>query len=334
MRTALVQSCWIALLVSAASLDVRAEERKWPFPSRTAGATAAFPIETDVEIGPNYIDAPELKAKAEVPKGKIHEFTMNSADSKIFPGLTGAYTRRVQVYVPQQKVASKPLPIIIVQDGTGYTDRLATVLDNLIAERRLPVMAAVMIDSGGGDGKGSERGLEYDTVSDRYVTFIETEVLPRVARECSITFTRDPQGRASMGGSSGAACAFTMAWFRPDLYRRVLSYSGTYVNQQSPEDPKLPHGAWEYHERLIRKTPPKPIRFWLHVSEHDNGSTQPEETLHNWVLANIRMAAELKSKGYAYRYVYAKNAGHVDGKVVGQTLPEALLWLWSGHPIQ
>src|SRR5258708_29633887 len=204
----------------------------------------------------------------------------------------------------------------------------------MINDHRVPVLIAIMINSGGGDGKGSERGLEYDTVSDRYTTFIETEVLPKIAKDYMLAFTSNPEGRATMGGSSGAACAFTMAWFRPDLYRRVLSYSGTYVNQQSPENPESPHGAWEYHEHLIPQNPPKPMRIWLQVGENDNGARRPEESLHNWVLANQRMAAALKAKGYHYRYVFAKSAGHVDGKVVGQTLPEALLWLWNGYPIK
>jgi enterochelin esterase-like enzyme len=221
-----------------------------------------------------------------------------------------------------------------LQDGVGYANRLPVVLDNLINDKRLPVMVAVMVNSGGGDGKGSERGLEYDTVSDRYTTFVEIEVLPRVTRDYNVTFTKDPDGRATMGGSSGGAAAFTMGWFRPDLYRRILTYSGTYVNQQSPENPQSLHGAWEYHEHLIPQSPPKPLRVWLEVGQNDNGSTRDEASLHNWVLANQHMATALKAKGYHYRYVYAEGAGHVDRRVVGQTLPEALLWLWQGYPVK
>ena len=134
-----------------------------------------------------------------------------------------------------------------------------------------------------------------------------------------------------MGGSSGAACAFTMAWFHPELYRRVLTYSGTYVNQQSPLNPASPHGAWEYHATLIPNSPAKPMRVWMEVSENDNGTDQ-DETWHNWVLANERMAAALKAKGYHYRYVYSQDSRHVDRAVVTQTLPEALEWLWKGYP--
>jgi enterochelin esterase-like enzyme len=235
------------------------------------------------------------------------------------------------VYVPRQYRAGNAAPFIVVQDGKSYTNRVPVVLDNLIAEHRVPPMIAVMVHHGGGDGRGSERGLEYDTVSDRYTTFIETEVLPKVSKDYNVTFTKDPEGRATMGGSSGAACAFTMAWFRPDLYRRVLSYSGTFVNQQSPTNDASPHGAWEYHEHFIPQNDPKPIRIWMQVGQNDNGSTRDEASLHNWVMANDRMAAALKVKGYHYRYVYCEGAGHVDRRAVGQTLPEALEWLWQGY---
>jgi enterochelin esterase-like enzyme len=288
-------------------------------------------------IGPVYADAPELTPKDGVPKGMVYEFTMDSKDSKIYPGIargvTGVapYQRRVAVYVPQQYVPGKPAPFIVAQDGMGYRGILPTILDNMIAQHRLPVMVAIMINSGGGDAQGSERGLEYDTVSGKYAEFIESEVLPKITQEYKVTFTKDPNGRATMGGSSGGAAAFSMAWFHPDLYRRVLTYSGTYVNQQSPLNPESPHGAWEYHEHLIPQSKRKPLRIWLEVSENDIGSKRDEASLHNWVMANQRMAAVLKAKRYPYRYVFAEGAGHTDGRVTRQTLPEALEWLWQGY---
>jgi enterochelin esterase family protein len=283
------------------------------------------------KIAPPYADAPELKLKEGVPVGTIHEFTLKSEDSKIYPGLNGPYRRKVLVYVPKQYVAPKPAPFIVIQDAMTAKD-LPKILDNMIHEKRLPVMIAIFIASGGGDGKGSERGLEYDTVSDKYATFIESEVLPKIAKDYGVTFTTDPEGRAAMGGSSGGACAFTMGWFRPDLYRRILAYSGTFVNQQSPLNPASPHGAWEYHEHLIPESDRKPLRIWLEVGENDNGANRDEASLHNWVMANDRMSAALKAKGYHYHYVFAQAAKHVDGKVVRQTLPDALLWLWRGYP--
>ena len=264
---------------------------------------------------------------------------MDSKDSKIYPGIARnqpgvvPYTRRVAVYVPAQYVRRHARA---VHRGPGrpvdhYRENLPPILDNLIHEKRVPAMVAVMVHHGGGDGPGSERGLEYDTVSGVYTDFIETEVLPRITKDYGVVFTKDPEGRATMGGSSGAACAFTMAWFHPELYRRVLSYSGTYVNQQSPQSPTSPRGAWEYHATYIPYSTPKPIRIWMHVSERDNRNSDREETWRNWVLANERMAAALKAKGYKYQYVYSRDSGHVDRAVVAQTLPEALEWLWRGY---
>ena len=189
---------------------------------------------------------------------------MDSKDSKIYPGIArnqpGAvvpYTRQVAVYVPAQYKPGTPAPFIVAQDGMSptYRGNLPPILDNLIHEKRIPAIVAVMVHNGGGDAQGSQRGLEYDTVSGVYTQFIETEVLPRITKDYKIAFTTDPEGRATMGGSSGAACAFTMAWFHPELYRRVLSYSGTYVNQQSPLNPESPRGAWEYHATFIPNNP-------------------------------------------------------------------------------
>jgi enterochelin esterase-like enzyme len=316
--------------------------------TETAGETggndlaAQAPPSTDqseTTIGPTYMDAPEMTVRDDVPKGTIHEFVMKSTDSKIYPGIaknqpgTVPYERKVAVYVPKQYVPGTPAPVLVVQDGMWYMNTVPKVLDNLIHQRRVPAMIAVLIHNGGGDAQGSQRGLEYDTVSETYATFIENEVLPKIAKDYNITFTKDPEGRATMGGSSGGAAAFTMAWFRPDLFRRVLTYSGTYVNQQSPRNPASPHGAWEYHEHFIPESPRKPLRIWLEVSENDNGSKLDEASLHNWVMANQRMAAALKAKGYAYRYVFAQAAGHTDGRVTRQTLPAALEWLWQGYPL-
>jgi enterochelin esterase-like enzyme len=199
----------------------------------------------------------------------------------------------------------------------------------MIAEHRLPVMIAVMIANGGGDGGGSERGLEYDTVSGKFAEFVEAEILPKVEKDYGVKLTKDPDGRMTLGGSSGGAVAFTMAWFHPELYHRVLTYSGTFTNQQS--GPDAPHGAWEYHEHFIPNEPVKPIRVFLEAGERDNGATSSASGFHNWVIANARMADVLKAKGYHYQFVYAKGAGHTDSKVIAQTYPQALEWVWSGY---
>ena len=165
-------------------------------------AAAPGPLaDGEFKIGPPYANAAELTVKDGVPKGTLHEFTMSSQDSKIYPGLKGAYKRKAAVHVPSNYVAGSPAPFIVCQDAMAK-DRLPKILDNMIHERRLPAMAAVFLASGGGDGKGSERGLEYDTLSDKYAVFVETEVLPRIEKDYKVTFTKDPEGRATMGGSS------------------------------------------------------------------------------------------------------------------------------------
>ena len=290
----------------------------------------------DYFIGPDYRDAPELKPREGVPKGVVKTFRMESADSKMYPGISKTapgmvpYTRKVAVYIPSQYVAGTAAPFMVVQDASNQRE-LPTIMDNMIADHRLPVMLIVFIASGGGDGKGSERGLEYDTVSGKYADFVESEVLPKIAADYHVTFTKHPNARATMGCSSGGAAAFSMAWFHPDLYHRVLTYSGTYVNQQSPENPESLHGAWEYHEHLIPANKRKPLRIWMEVGENDNRSNDPESTYYNWVLANIRMADVLKAKGYPYQFVFAKGAKHVDQRAVRQTLPAALEWLWKDY---
>ncbi|MDB4944123.1 MAG: putative esterase [Labilithrix sp.] len=287
----------------------------------------------DYEIGPTYADAPEYGVTG-IPKGVVTHFTMSSSASAIYKTDIAngkAFTRDVWLYVPAQYVPGSTVPFIVAQDGGAEVNRLPPVLDAMIKDRRLPVMVAVMINPGPGDGMGSERGLEYDTVSAAYGTFIETEVLPKITADHGIHFTNDPEGRCAMGTSSGAAAAFTMAWFRSDLWHRVVTYSGTFVNQHP--DATYPHGAWEYHEHLIPMNPAKPLRVTLEVGENDNGAGTAESTLHNWVLANQRMASVMKAKDYRYRFLFAKGAGHVDQRVVRQTLPEQLAWVWRGYPI-
>jgi enterochelin esterase-like enzyme len=305
-------------------------------------------------IGPTHKPAPEMTVQEGVPQGTVHNLEMKSSDSKIYPGIArergtfgtpdpnnpaklivttshpAPYTRRVAVYVPKQYVPGTAAPFIVGADGPDKM--LFTALDNLIAQKRVPVMIAISIGNGSGDAQGSQRGLEYDTMSGRYAEFVETEVLPLVEKECNVKLTKDPEGRATMGCSSGASCALINAWYRPDLYRRVLSYSGTFVNQQWPHNPETPGGAWEFHERLIPESPTKPIRIWMHVGDRDllNPNVM-RDNMHDWVLANERMAKVLAEKGYHYQFVFARNCGHCDRSVKEQTLPAALVWLWKDY---
>ncbi len=301
-------------------------------------------------IGPTYNPAPEMSVKEGVSQGQVFEFTMDSKDSKIYPGIArepntfarpdpedpsklivnsrpAPYTRRVAVYVPKQYVPGTVAPFIVGADGPDRM--LFTALDNLIAEKRVPVMIAISIGNGGGDAQGSQRGLEYDTMSGLYAEFVETEVLPFVEKKYNVKLTKDPEGRATMGCSSGGSAAMSMAWYRTDLYHRVLSYSGTFVYQQWPYNPETPHGAWDFHEILIPNSPKKPLRIWMHVSDRDNLSTR--DNYHDWVLANQNMAKVLAAKGYPYQFVFTKNAGHCDRAVKAQTLPLALEYVWQGY---
>jgi enterochelin esterase-like enzyme len=308
-------------------------------------------------IGPTYRLAAEMSVHEGVPQGMVYEFTMNSADSKIYPGIAreahtfgtpdptdpaklvvttshpAPYTRRVAVYVPKQYVPGKIAPFMVGADGPDRA--LFTALDNLIAEHRVPVMIAISIGNGSGDAQGSERGLEYDSMSGRYAEFVEREVLPLVEAKCHVKLTRNPEGRATMGGSSGGSCALIMAWYHPKLYHRVLTYSGTYVNQQWPYNPQTPHGAWEFHEHLIPNSPPKPLRIWLEVGDRDllNPNIMRDD-MHDWVVANEDMAKVLAAEGYHYQFVFARNAGHVDGAAKQQTLPEALEYVWQSYRIR
>jgi enterochelin esterase-like enzyme len=292
-------------------------------------AYAAALGDGDYSVGPNYKTAAEDAVRPGVPKGKVISFSMNSADSKIFPGTGAPFKRAVAVYVPAQYVPGTPAPFIVSCDQYGLSPRtghFSVTLDNMIADHRLPVLCAVMVASG-----GPERSMEYDTVSSKYCDFVETEVLPAAEKAAGITLTKDPDGRMTYGGSSGGIAAFTMAWFHPELYHRVATFSATLVNLQHSD--AYPHGGWEYPEHLVADAPAKPLRIWMETAQNDNGSTTASAGFRNWIIANERTAAALKAKGYHYQFVYAKNAGHTDSKVMSEFVPEALEFVWKGYPI-
>ncbi len=345
-------------------------------------------------IGPDWADAPLIHYDKDVLQSRQFSFVMDSSQSAIYPGINGPFQRKVSVFVPARYVEGRAASIIVAQDaGAGFQGQLVTSIDNLSAKKQLPPLVTLFVDNGGGDAQGSQRGLEYDTVSGVYAEFVETEVLPRAAIEAqqqlglNLVFTNDPNGRGTFGASSGGAAAFSMAWWHPDLFRRVLSYSGTFVSQITEPTP-LPHGCWVYHDldphfveltepprgltvercenprlpgvgalgpcdvQLTRdacqslqgcawETRPRQVRVWLESGDKDNGTpgfegdpTHGPAAYRNFDVANQRMAAALASAGYHYHYDRAVNAYHSDGRVVGQTLPEALLWVWRGHPVE
>ncbi len=356
--------CGLGML-SCTHLGVLAQNKRPDPPTRVPpvwgtsladGTNAPAEKEGDFVLGPTHVAVPEMALHAGVPQGQVVSFTMRSEESRIYPGIArepgtfgtvdpvnpakllvttshpALYTRQVEVYVPQQYVAGTAAPFLVGADGPDRA--LFTALDNLIAKHQAPVLIAISIGNGSGDAQGSERGLEYDTMSGRYAEFVETEVLPRVETEAHVKLTHDPDGRATMGGSSGGSCALIMAWYHPELYHRVLTYSGTYVNQQWPTNAETPHGAYEFHERLIPQSARKPLRLWMEVGDRDLlDPNVMRDGMHDWVDANERMAKVLAAKGYHYQFIFAKNAGHVDHAVKQQTLPEALRYVWQGYPI-
>ncbi|MCR9115440.1 MAG: alpha/beta hydrolase-fold protein [bacterium] len=307
-------------------------------------------------IGPKYVSAAENKAIEGVPQGKVKQFTMDSKEGKLLnPGIARKvfgkvdpdnpktlivetheidYKRQITVYIPAQYKPGSDAPFMVIHDGPKGKPNMTLphILDNLIAQKRIPPIVAIMIANGGGDAQGHQRGKEYDTMSGLFAEYIETEVLPLVEKNCDVKLTQDPDGRAAMGSSSGGSAALIMAWFRPDLYHRVLTTSGTFVNQQWPFDPQYPDGAWGFHKTLIPESSKKPLRIFLAVGDRDllNPNVMRDE-MHDWVEANNRMAKVLKAKGYAYQYLFCQDARHGIRNAKDQFLPHAIEWVWKGY---
>ena len=308
-------------------------------------------------LGSTHISTPENSGRRRVgpQTGIVIEFTMKSTDSKIYPGIardaapseppirgpgqadrnhqpSRSLHRRWRCTSRSNTCAGSAAPFIVGADGPDQG--LFSALDNLIAADKVPVMVAISIGNGGGDAQGSQRGLEYDTMSGDTPSSSRRKSCPWSKRKANVKLTKDPDGRATTGGSSGGSCALIMAWYHPDLYHRVLTYSGTYVNQQWPYNPETPHGAWEFHEHLIPNSPVKPIRIWMEVGDRDllNPNVM-RDNMHDWVVANENMAKVLADKGYHYQFVFARNAGHVDGRVKQQT-SAALEYVWRGMRIR
>jgi iron(III)-enterobactin esterase len=272
------------------------------------------------EIQSPFRASPAQTVAAGVPRGQRPTFMMMSTT---YPG----NARRGAVYVPAGYTSGTELPFMVVQDGIGYVNNVSNALDNLIQQKKVPAMAVIFIDPGAG------RSQEYDTVSDKYTTFVETELLPaaknavRSSLQLDLALTSNPEGRGSMGGSSGAAAAFTMGWFHPELYRRIVSYSGSFV-KLAPST-MYPNGAGDYHGRLIAATEAKPLRVFLAV-----GTNDLDNQFGSWLEANDAMFAALTARGYHVRYVRATGGVHVDGGVLTQTLADTLVWVWRGYPIK
>jgi iron(III)-enterobactin esterase len=295
--------------------------------------------------------SPDVSAQSGVPHGALLKFVMAKGSTKRY---ADANDREINVYVPMQYVKGTPAPVLVVQDGNqffGWVELVSNTLDNLIGQKKLPPIVAVFVNNGGGDAQGSHRGQEYDTLSGVYAEFIDQEVLPRVEQETAsklavqaVTFTKDPEGRGTLGGSSGGIASFIAAWYHPDLFRRVVGFSPSFVAQESPKNPEHPLGAWNFHEDgheddggIIAKTDPlKPIRVWMESGTNDySAGTQndpnTEYPYYDFAYAIPRAFDKMVKKGYPHVHLdVGTGAGHVDSGMVRATLPDALLWTWRG----
>jgi len=264
-----------------------------------------------------YVLGPDSQRQEGVPKGTV---TQHVWKSQIFEGTI----RRYWIYVPAQYQAESPAALMVFQDGHAYVGeqgrfRAPIVMDNLIHKGEMPITIGIFIDPGhkkeqlpetpGWKPTPENRSFEYDTLSDQYARFLLEEIIPEVQKSYKIT--DDPNLHAICGISSGGICAFTVAWERPDNFRKVLSHVGSFTNIR---------GGHNY-EAFIRKTPAKPIRVYL-----QDGSGDLDNEHGNWPLANQSMAASLKFKGYDYQFVYGTGAHNdIHGAAV---LPDAMRWLW------
>jgi enterochelin esterase family protein len=295
-----------------------------PAPSSRSTSSATAPA-TQAGKPPavTYPVDPDSRPQDGVPKGRLEG--PNLFRSKVFPGTV----RQYWVYVPAQYTPDKPACVLVFQDGQRATNpngqlRIPQVMENLIAKKQMPVTIGIFITPGQvGDemqfGKGnnpSNRSFEYDSLGDAYARFIVDEMLPEVGKTYNLT--KDPEGRAIGGTSSGAICAFTVAWERPDQFRKVVSCIGSFTNLR---------GGHVYPE-LIRKSDPKPIRIFLEDTLHDN--PKPEDPRRDWHVQNEAMVAALKEKGYDMTYRWAEGT-HSDAHG-GSIMPDMLRWIWRDYP--
>lgn len=272
-----------------------------------------------------YPFGPDSERKEGVPKGTVITKTWKS---KVFPDTIREYS----VYVPAQYKADgkEKAAVMVFQDGHAYVGetgqvRATIVFDNLIAAGDMPVAIGIFINPGwfadkleapqkwkAPKGVRSNRSFEYDTLSADFAKFLETEILPEVGK--SYRLTDDPEQRAICGMSSGGICAFTVAWERPDLFRKVLSQIGSFTNIR----------GGHVYPALIRKTEKKPLRVFL-----QDGSNDVDNQHGNWPLSNQQMAAALKFAKYDYQFVYGEGAHN--GNHGGAIFPESLKWLWRAE---
>jgi enterochelin esterase family protein len=284
-----------------------------------------------------YFLGPDSKPQEGVPKGTV---TKASIISKVYNGRTFNY----QVYVPAQYDGSKPAAVFVGQDGNNFVRAIneqtkqpgawhvPVVFDNLIHKKEMPVTIGIFIDP----SSQQQRANEYDTLSDRYARFVIDEVLPEVGK--TYRLTKDPEGRAIAGFSSGAICAFTVAWERPDAFRKVVSFFGSFTSigyrPAQGDRPMQPGG--DLYPTLIRRNPIKPLTVFL-----QDGSNDLNNTFGSWWLANQQMLAALvwananadqrKSPGPRYRVNHAWGDGGHTANHGGSIFPDLMRWMWQDY---
>lgn len=275
---------------------------------------------------PQYPLGPDSQPQEGVPKGVVTKHVL--PPGKYYPGTPHNYA----IYVPAQYKgdSSKPAPFMIFLDGSGplgNQQRVPVVLDNLIAHGDIPPMIGIFIDPGvlpavSEDVQNRyERIFEYDSLSGRFAEFLEQELIAEVAKKCNLS--KDPNDHAIAGVSTGAVGAFVAAWNRPDLFRRVLSFIGTFVHMKGADS--LP--------AMIRRTEPKPIRVYLEAGRNDHifpGQPYGNFFAGSWPINNQLMYEALQFAGYDVTLNFGENAHNMThGSAI---MPEALRWLWRGYP--
>ncbi len=261
-----------------------------------------------------YPYGPDSSRQSGVRQGKVTQHTWSN--SKAYPGTTRDYW----VYVPAQYQPGEATAVMVFQDGSGYVkddghSRIPVVFDNLIAKGEMPVTIAIMINPGvmpalSPDAEARyNRSHEYDALGDRYARFLIDEILPEVGK--SYTLTQDPNLRAIAGSSSGGIAAFTAAWSRPDAFRRVLSFIGSYTNLR----------GGHVYASLVRKTEPKPLRVYMQDGRNDQNIYSG-----HWFIGNEDLASALQYAGYDATFTIGEE-GH-NMKHGGPLMPDALRWLW------
>ena len=283
------------------------------------GRVVISPVPNGYQAISSYPAPAEATRKAGVPRATLDTFVYTSPF--VFGrGQAGPTVRNVHVFIPAQYVAGTEVPFMVIHDGDEQLVSFHTdiVLENLIFQKKLPVMVALFVNRPTTTST-TQRSLEYDCIDADYSNFVMNEILPEVKRRHpELNLTSDPNGRATMGKSSGAVAAFTMAWLHPELYQRVLTFNGSFRNQCADGT-----GALGYPDAIRAANPAKPLRVYLFSGSGD---------LTGYAAANQAMADALQAKGTPWRFVYGNGATH-SNTYASSLVTEALLWVWAGYPL-